>query len=102
MGNDLYYVPVSYSLGDEISNVEITEGEMPVPYDIPSIIDSLSFSFELFGKSSEKATLIIFGIWDVVVEGCSNKRVRHLAKHARKEKTRKKNVHRAFRMVERR
>ena len=34
------------------------------------------------------------------IEDCPNHRVVHLAKHARKYRTRKKNMHRAFRLLE--
>lgn len=45
--------------------------------------------------------MYILGIRDLIVKNCPNKRVAHLALHAKKKRTRKKNIHRAVYILER-
>lgn len=52
-------------------------------------------------KVSKDVMMTILGIKDSVLDICPNKRVVHLAKHGSK-KTRKKNFHRAIRILEER
>ena len=60
---------------------------------------NLSKSFDLSVTVSKDTWLTIFGVKDAVFGVCPNKRVVHLAKHGNK-KTRKKNFHRAIRILE--
>lgn len=46
-----------------------------------------------------KLWLKLLGVYDYVLENCSNKRVVHLAKYAKKERTRTKNLNRAIKIV---
>lgn len=41
----------------------------------------------------------LIGVYDWVLNNCPNKRVVHLAKYARKQKTRSKNFNRAIRLI---
>ena len=59
-----------------------------------------SASFEMVTKISEEAFLILSGILDLSLKLCPDNRVRHLVLYARKKRTRKKNLHRIFRMLE--
>ena len=49
---------------------------------------------------SKEALMYILGIRDLIVKNCPNKRVAHLALHAKKKRTRKKNIHRAVYILE--
>lgn len=60
---------------------------------ISNVIRNYSYIFEGFTDRVLKETCII--------EDCQNSRIRHLALYSRKKRTRKKNMHRAFRIVER-
>lgn len=44
--------------------------------------------------------MTLTGLRDVVIKCCPNKRVVHLALHAKKPRTRKKNFHRAIKILE--
>ena len=50
---------------------------------------------------SKEILMYILGIRDPIVKNCPNKRVVHLALHAKKKRTRKKNIHRAVYILER-
>lgn len=60
----------------------------------------LADSFECVCKLSEEAAMAIFGIRDAVLKCCPNKRVTHLASRAKKSRTRKKNLRRAIKILE--
>lgn len=50
---------------------------------------------------SKEVLMYILGIRDLIVKNCPNKRVVHIALHAKKKRTRKKNIHRAVYILER-
>lgn len=60
---------------------------------------ALNSAFDLSVTVSKDSWLSILGVKDAVLDICPNKRVVHLAKHGSK-KTRKKNFHRAIRILE--
>lgn len=67
-------------------------------------MEMISSTLERFVNAIKKAINAPLGsnsLIDEILEPCSNKRVRHLALYSRKKRTRKKNMHRAFRIVER-
>lgn len=73
----------------------------PVSCDLPKLTEmEISASLEMVTKISEEAFLILSGILDLSLKLCPDNRVRHLVLHARKKRTRKKNLHRIFRMLE--
>lgn len=57
-------------------------------------------SFECIAKMSKEAIMAICGIREAVLRCCPNKRVAHMAFHAKKPRTRKKNFNRAIRILE--
>lgn len=61
-------------------------------------IDKLTF--EGTCRLTQEALMTIFGIRDSVIEHCPNKRVAHLAFHAKKAHTRKKNFRRCIKILE--
>lgn len=63
-----------------------------------STMSDLSFSFEC--KLSKQILMTIIGVRDIVLQDCPNKRVSHLAIHAKKKRTRTKNLNRAFQIAE--
>lgn len=60
----------------------------------------LEGTFETLAKVSRDVMAAILGLTNAVLECCPNKRVVHLARYSKKHRTRKKNLHRAFRMME--
>lgn len=78
----------------ETSDIHIeTLANVPVSCDLPKLT-------EMVTKISEEAFLILSGIFDLSLKLCPDNRVRHLVLHAKKKRTRKKNLHRIFRMLE--
>lgn len=89
-------------LGKMIDTPEVTLADNPVPpCDLSKLTEAWSVAFETFGKAAEQLSLIFSGLWDMALENCPDRRVLHLALHAKQERTRKKNIHRIFRMLER-
>lgn len=70
---------------------------------ISNVIKNVSYNtFKGFtDRLNEMMFIMLFGIDKDVIEACQNSRIRHLALYSRKKRTRKKNIHRAFRIVER-
>ena len=68
---------------------------------ISHCLTDFSQSFNISVILSKDAWLSILGVKDAVIDICPNRRVVHLAKHGSK-KTRKKNFHRAIRILEER
>lgn len=65
--------------------------------DINNIIEA---SFEATCHMFEEALLYISGARDVVIKCCPNRKVAYLATHSKKRRTRKKNIHRAIKILE--
>lgn len=90
----------SYEHFGEVADTEITSSDT---YDIPEYVPSISQSdstFEFETKISKDLWLKLFGIYDAIVNLCPNKRVVHLALSGRTHKIRKKNLHRAIKILE--
>lgn len=62
---------------------------------------AVTSSFEFNSKLLKEAIMTLFGFRDAILKCCLNKRVVHLALHASKARTRKKNFNRAIRILER-
>ena len=58
-------------------------------------------NYERIAKLSREAIITLFGFRNAILGCCLNKRVVHLALHASKARTRKKNFNRAIRILER-
>lgn len=65
--------------------------------DINSTIEA---SFEVACRIFEEAMFYISGARDIVVKCCPNRKVVYLATHSKKRRTRKKNIHRAIKILE--
>lgn len=63
-------------------------------------INSAFAEVGFIAKICTDAFAALVGITSTVMDACPNRRVVHLAKHATKRRTRKKNLHRAFRLLE--
>ena len=68
----------------------------PVKFQINNAIEAL---FEATCRILEEALLYISGARDVV-KCCPNQKVAYLATHSKKRRTRKKNIHRAIKILE--
>ena len=64
------------------------------------INNAIEASFEATCRMLKEALLYISGARDVVVKCCPNRKVAYLATHSKKRRTRKKNIHRAIRILE--
>ena len=69
----------------------------PIKFQINNIIEA---SFEVACRMFEEALLYISGARDVVIKCCPNRKVAYLATHSKKRRTRKKNIHRAIKILE--
>lgn len=91
---------VTQKLGD------IKEGVVePISLDdiLPSFArlnNAFEAKFECTSRIDELVILIMTGTYDAIMNACPNKRVVHLAKYGRKKRTRKKNLHRAIKILE--
>ena len=65
-----------------------------------NINNTIKASFEAAGRMFEEALLYISGARDVVIKCCPNRKVVYLATHSKKRRTRKKNIHRAIKILE--
>ena len=64
------------------------------------INNTIEASFEVTCRMLEEALLYISGARDVVIKCCPNRKVAYLATHSKKRRTRKKNIHRAIKILE--
>ena len=64
------------------------------------INDAIEASFEATCRMLEEALLYISGARDVIIKCCPNRKVAYLATHSKKRRTRKKNIHRAIKILE--
>ena len=69
---------------------------------IPGFFDMDKYkpSFEVICRMLEEAMLYISGARDIVIKCCPNRKVAYLATHSKKRRTRKKNIHRAIKILE--
>ena len=69
----------------------------PVKSQINNMIEA---SFEATCHMLKEALLYISGARDIVIKCCPNRKVAYLAAHSKKRRTRKKNIHRAIKILE--
>lgn len=92
------YEPLAMLEISSISTIEEPEERADDHIYIPKLA---SFdSIEISAKLSKEALNKLFGIRSLVYDCCPNKKIVHLAKHARKRKTRNKNYSRCIRILE--
>ena len=63
-------------------------------------VTGMEATFEALCTISKDLVLALLGIRDSALDLCPNKKVVHLARHGRNKKIRKKNFHRAIRILE--
>lgn len=90
-----------YETFGNVTKVEenLTYSEFADDMTYTSSVDTAA-SFECIAKLSKEAIMAICGIREAVLRCCPNKRVVHLAFHAKKPRTRKKNFNRAIKILE--
>ena len=79
-----------YSIECEDEINYISNDINPVKFQINNVIEA----------SFEEALLYVSGARDVVIKCCPNRKVVYLATHSKKRRTRKKNIHRAIKILE--
>lgn len=92
------YEPLAMLEISSISTIEEPEERANDHIYIPKL--SSFDSIEISAKLSKEALNKLFGICNSIFDCCPNKKVVHLAKHARKRKTRNKNCNRCIRILE--
>ena len=91
----------AYSLAGHVTEVEcVAEAEDNDISETIVSISGLEASFTALAKVSKDVMLAITGVCEAVINCCPDKRVVHLALHAKKARTRKKNLNRAIRILE--
>lgn len=95
LGN-LHGAEVSYEPTDDHYDYIDTTSNSYVPYcgDYESTINATC-------TLCKEELMYIFGVRDLILKNCPNKIVANLALHAKKKRTRKKNIHRAVYILER-
>ena len=83
----------------EVKDVE-TEEWADDASDFVVPVTGMEATYEACCKISKDIVLALLGIGDSVLYLCPNKKVVHLARHGRNKKIRKKNFHRAIRILE--
>ena len=81
-------------------NERSIECEDEINYISNDINNTIEASFEVACRMFEEALLYISGAREVVVKCCPNRKVAYLATHSKKRRTRKKNIHRAIKILE--
>ena len=90
----------SYEHFGEVADTENTSSDI---YDTPEYVPFINqpeFAFEFVAKVQKDLWLKLLGIYDAIVNLCPNKKVVHLALNGRTHKIRKKNLHRAIKILE--
>ena len=88
-------IECSIECEDEINY--ISNDINPVKFQINNTIEA---SFEVACRMFEEALFYISGARDVVIKCCPNRKVVYLATHSKKRRIRKKNIHRAIKILE--
>ena len=85
----------------DINNCSIEcEDEDEFNYISNAINSTIEASFEATCSKLKEALLYISGTRDVVVKCCPNRKVAYIATHSKKRRIRKKNIHRAIKILE--
>ena len=90
----------SYEHFGEVADTENTYSDS---YDIPEHIPSINqpeFIFEFVSKVQKDLWLKLLGVYDAIIYLCPNQKIVHLALNGRTHKIRKKNFHRAIKILE--
>ena len=76
------------------------EDEDKFNYISNAINNTIETSFEATCRMLKEALFYISGARDAVIKCCPNRKVAYLATHSKKRRTRKKNIHRAIKILE--
>ena len=76
------------------------ECEDEINYISNDINNTFEASFEVACRMLKEALFYISGARDVVIKCCPNRKVVYLATHSKKRRIRKKNMHRAIKILE--
>ena len=93
-------VYISNSDRTSTERLDINECSIECEDEINYISNDIEASFEATCRMLKEALLYISGARDVVIKCCPNRKVAYLAIHSKKRRTRKKNIHRAIKILE--
>lgn len=88
---------------EHFGEVTCTEATFSNIHDIPEyvpFINQSEFTFEFVAKVQKDLWLKLLGVYDSVISTCPNKKVVHLVLYGKNKKIRKKNFHRAIKILE--
>ena len=88
--------PLGRINGVEIETTSTVEDD---PYYIPNIGD-YETTIEGICKFYKNALMHLTGVSQLIIDMCPNRKIVHLAKHAKKKRARKKNLNRAIYILE--
>ena len=97
------YIQKQDGLYEHFGEVADTENTSSDIYDIPEYVPFINqpeFTFEFVAKVQKDLWLKLLGVYDTIINLCPNKKVVHLALNGRTHKIRKKNLHRAIKILE--
>lgn len=98
---NVYIYGINSSVPEILTDVSfVDEQGRDIYADVGFSLNNLSAELEAFGCISKDAMLVMIGLRDIILSCCPNKRVVHLAKYGKKKRTRKKNLHRAIKILE--
>ena len=87
----------------EVKDVETVDTSIELADDISDFVvpvTGMEATFEALCTISKDLMLALLGIRDSILDLCPNRKVARLARHGRNKKIRKKNFHRAIRILE--
>lgn len=87
----------------EVKDVETVDSPIELADDVSGFVvpvTGMEATYEACCKIAKDIVLALLGIRDSVLDLCPNKKVVHLARHGKNKKIRKKNFHRAIRILE--
>lgn len=89
----------TYSLLGNVTDVEYTAENNDIS-EVVASITGCEAAFEMLAKTTKEILLAITGMYQAVIDCCPDRRVAHLAAHGKTARVRKKNFHRAIRILE--
>ena len=98
-----FYIQKQDGSYEHFGEAACTEATSSNIYDIPEYVPFINqpeFTFEFVAKVQKDLWLKLLGIYDVIINLCPSKKVVHLALNGRTYKIRKKNLHRAIKILE--
>ena len=96
----IYNPDGSYDQFGKAGDLNVTNTAYADDQDYIPAITGLTSTFEVSARISKETLFKLLGVYNAIVNLCPNKRVVHLVLNGRTPKIRKKNLHRAIKILE--